>query len=504
MENNQTNTMNLGGNVAGAMPPVFGSANVPQQQPSTAEQIKLDHQNTVTSRYVQVVQQPAYGDLTEEELNAGITQTQTTINQTTTLGSSVQSDITNVATVVATAEAQDTVPPTETATEIKEPVVITGDIVVPTILLREMVAQARKVGVANNMQPLSEVLNLIIDENGITMRTTSGRGKQDFECVDKRYVFKSKLSVSLDIRMFGEYLNAERNSTLTLKFVEAENTLYITTDTGMRKFAQRVDGSTHQPVENVLHFPVAYEDMINIDYARLKKLLDLTSSARDLATKSMYEYLKGMYCGDDIIVSSDGNIMIIQANDTEFKDKIFFLNNDLCSLILGINFNPTTFRIGITEANGAPAGMTISDGRTTICGPLSIEESFPVQPAKNFWNSKGFVQQVSIETRAFLDILKSVIPFVPTMGDDLDKVAISINGNEMEIKCLDGTAREVLDVINTSNFVTSKPISLPISKLEKLVGTIISDNFDFMVDIQADNCICLSYDGLRSIVTTLN
>ena len=31
-----------------------------------------------------------------------------------------------------------------------------------------------------------------------------------------------------------------------------------------------------------------------------------------------------------------------------------------------------------------------------------------------------------------------------------------------------------------------------------------ADNFDMLIDPTADNCVCLSYDGIRNIVTTLN
>lgn len=497
MENNQiNNTMNLGNNVGGANPSIFGNvtnANIPSQQPSSAEQINLNYQ--ATAGYAQPVQ-PQFVNET-----IGTTVASAPVNAEI----NVQAPVTPINEVVVTTETTTTTEDKINETQaVKGPILIKGDITVPTILLREMTSQARKVGVSNNMQPLSEVLNLIINENGITMRATSGKGKQDIEIVDNKYVFTSSLNVSLDIKVFSEYLNVARSEVLTLKFVESENTLYITTDNGERKFAQRVDGSTHQPVVHELHYPIAYDDMIPVNYERLKTLLALNSSARDLATKSFYEYLKGMYCGEDIVVSSDGNIMTIQPNQTEFNNKIFFLNNDVCKLISELAFDSSKFRIGFTEANGFLAGITISDGRITICGPIDINESFPVEVARNFWTSNGFIQGVTVETKAFLDVIKSVIPFIPVMGEDLDKLIIDIKDDEMIVKCSDNTAREVLAINNTANYATTKSIILPASKLDKLVQTIQADTFELMIDAQVDNYICLSYDNLRSIVTTLN
>lgn len=478
MEENQTNTMNLGNNIGGAMPPVFSSVDTTSRLNTTDElQVTIGEPEMIN------------------------TQTAVTnVNNNVTIG-----DI-SVNSVQTEAQVQSAVPPVppEDNSESKEPIVLNDDITVPTILLRDMVAQARKVGISNNLQPLSEILNLIIDENGITMKATSGKGRPDFMCTDKKYVSTTKIAVSLDIRVFGEYLNAEKNNTVTLKFIESEGVLYITTDTGVRKFPQRMDESTHQPIVHKLQFPYNYDDMMNVDYTKLRALLDLSSSARDLAnTLNSYPYLQGLYCGDDIVVASDGNVMTIQPNQTEFKNEIFFLNNDMCKLITDIHFEQSKFKVGITKVNGFVAGITISDGRTTICGPITVDANFPVSAAKEFWGSTGFTQSIRFETRALLDVIKSIVPFIPSIGDAVDKITFEIKGDEAEIKCLDGSAKEVLGIINNTNYNTATPIPLPASKLGKVLQSVKTDNFDMLINPTADNCVCLSYDGIRNIVTTL-
>lgn len=473
MENNQFNTINLGDNLgANNNSPVF------VERP-TAVSGAQEPVVRIFNPYVQVAPQQATVQVAQEFNEVQPATTAEVIEEVATENEEVAGPV--------------------------SPIYVTGDIQVPTVLLRGLVSQARKVGTASNLNPLTEVLNLDINKDGITVRANGGNDGIDFECIDRSYTFEKSLSISLDITVFGEYLNAERNNMLTLDYVEDENTLYINTQSGTRKFPQRVDSSTHQPVVFSLKYPLDYNSMTPVDYTRLREILDLNSSARDLALKTGYDFLKGMYCGEDIIVSSDGNVMVIQPNTTEFNNRIFFMENDLCKLVTGLIFNIADFRVGFVEEDGFTKAIVMSDGRTTICSPVILNEKFPVEVARNFWNSSSLIQSIQVPTKDLYAVIKSVMPFIPKMGDDIDKLSLEISGTTMIVKCLDNTAVEKLTVVNTGNFATgNKPIHLPATKLDKVLQTVKSDTVELLIDAQSDNYICLSYNNQKSIVTTLN
>ena len=417
--------------------------------------------------------------------------------------SSVQNNQNNMDTTV-TNEVNDT-----NVDSTQAPIEINGEITLPTSLLRDMVAQARKVGVANNMHPVSEAISFTLDENGITMQTSRGSNNIGFIYNNKSFISKKKVSISLDIQIFGEYLNAERNNTVTIKYVEAENTIYIITDTGMRRFPQRMDTSTFTPIVHTFKYPYNYEEMIKVDYDRLVNLIDFSSTARDFANKMSDNLgLQGLYFGDDIIVASDGNIMTIQPNQTELKSEIFFMNNSMCSLIKDIKFNPSKFRIGITKVNGFVEGITASDGDITVCGASVLSKSFPVEPAKNFWKSTSFSESVSFNTKDLSAVVKSIVPFIPSDGDAMDKILFDIDGNIAELRSYDKNngielTHEKMGIVNNTNYKSQSSIVLPVSKLEKILQSVDTEVFDMQINPTADNCVCLCYDGIKNILARL-
>ena len=401
-----------------------------------------------------------------------------------------------------TVAVQEPTVSSDVADDFNQPQVIDGDLIVPTAVLRYMVSQARIVGVATNVRPASEVINLIFDENGITVRSTSGENI-DYECINRNYIIKKPIKASVDIALLGDYLNVERQSELLIEFDEIDNNLKFKTATGTRVFAQRMDGSTHQPVEHKISKPYYYDEMMSVDYKRFMGLLAISSSARELANNSHRKYLSGLYCGDSIIVASDGNVMTIQENNTEFNDKIFFIGNRLCNALYDVDFDAEKFRIGFTETSGFVSGLTVSDGNVTLCGDIRVEEEFPVSVAEKFWKLDSFNQRFEVNTKDFEYVVKSISIFIPSIGDFVDKISIDISGDTMALKCLDDSAREVIKIGNSQGAKLVKPVLVSSLMMSKIVKSIESDSFDILIDDQNDSYICLSYDNSRSIVTQL-
>lgn len=141
IENNENQTINLGNNVGGATPPVFGNTQVvpPTQTPFTVGG-------------TQVVQSPVIPTQSSVTTTVTATNTEATVIQMPQQGVSVTQNMHS--------EVVDVEP--EQITIANQPILIDGEVTLPTVVLKELINIARKVGVANNTQPRSEVLNIQI------------------------------------------------------------------------------------------------------------------------------------------------------------------------------------------------------------------------------------------------------------------------------------------------------------------------------------------------------
>lgn len=510
-ENNQT--VNLGGNVGGVVPPVFDTKQVVQPP-------VFGNQSVATSGYAQVVQSPVIPQpqgattvvadnttnvtiATPEEPvtitmvpqdGLGITQNMHSQVITTNMGTSIEEPVKETA---VETEEKEVVP--------TEPQVIDGEIKLPTVYLRDLVNAARKVGIASNMIPLSEVLNILFTERGIILRATSG--KADIEIIDTRYIFKQPVEMSLDIRLFTDFINAVSCSNLILSYDVSTAILTVIPDnnSGVYKFTQKVDLSTQRPVINELTFNTSYASMKAVSYDEFVRTLTTSKTVRTDATKLGQVGLEGTYYSD-IIASSDGNIMLLQTNKLEINDKEFFLKAHMCDLISTLPFDVAKFRVGfVANPNtGKVNGIVISDEKITICSDVEIPEDFPVEVCKNYWNADEYVNKLSLNTKAMIDILKPVIPFINPERDK-DRIAVTVAGADMKIVSLNGGAESHIMISNANNYATSLPLYLPAKKLYNTLQTISDETFNMLIDTAENSpCMCLTFEDYKCLVAYVN
>lgn len=391
---------------------------------------------------------------------------------------------------------------------------VVGDIIIPTELLRYMVLQARKIGVADYINPISEIVNIIADENGIVVRASSGVGKQDYECIDRSYSFDKRLAVSLDIVKFSQYISFEKNKEVLLDCVKSEDgrdVLVVQTASGSRKFPQVLDGTTGLPLETKIHLPVNYEDMQPVNYTQFKKLFAVSSSVLGFTKDIKDEHIdsktfEGMYWGDDIVIVTDGNTMMIQPNDSNFNSKIFFIDRDFCKYLSEIRFNESTFRVGVTEANGDVIGLTFSDGMTTLCGSIALNQGFAkaVEAAKMYWAlNGGGIYKIKFKKDDLLFAIKYVTMAIPPIKGFMDKLIFNIAKANMTVKCLDDSAIQSLNIDNPSEYLTSEPICLSASKLDKILSPLKYDDLELIVNKNQSNYVILGCDSFRCVISTM-
>ena len=371
--------------------------------------------------------------------------------------------------------------------------VMRDDFVVPTLVMKSLMDVATKVGNYNPHHPQSQVVCLSLNANGIIARTSNGQ--EYLELHEKNYKYSGSIMVTVDIRLFSGVIKALDCANIELSLDE-NGVLIVKTENGQYKFAQKIDASTQQPVYIDLSFMPRYEEMSPVNYDSLHTVIEQTKPVRDLI--KLDGTMKGVYFSN-ITVSTDSTIMLIQNNDTGVQKGGFFMGSSYCDLLSSLSFNAATTKVGYTtDGDGIVRLVTISDGHTTLCGPVEIETDIPLETCIGFWN-ESFDKKITVDTRRFSGLLSRMLPFINQENNE-GSIFLNINSDCLEAITINGAARETL-VANNQSMYTTQQISLPVKKISSLISKIKSATFDITINPEmVQDCICLSYDNNKCIV----
>lgn len=480
-ENLQGQTVNLGGfqdtpvHIEGVVPPVSVEISNGKEDLAVAQHM--------TS---QVVMNTA--PITEPVYNAVInTAPQPTFNAVaSTVVNATMPNVTVEAPVQAETQpvAQEELP--------KEPV-IRDKFIVPSMLLKTMLNGAKKVGNYNPFAPKSQVLCMTLDSNGIEFRASDG--KIDVKLLDTNYRYNQTLSATVDIKMFSDVIANVDCDDVELLFDTEKQILTVLTATGTAKFPQRIDASTRGPINITLEGATSYDNMIRLNIDDLIRILSQTKPVREFAKQ--IETMDGVYFGD-IVITTDRLTMLLMDNITSVKNGGFLIGSKFCDLLCSLDFNNENCRIGFTvDPTGVVKGITVSDNRTTICGPVETRHDINVDVCMNFWNN-NFDKKITIDTRKFINALKRVIPFIVPVADDGDVLKFIISDNTLTIKSKNGGATETLGVTSVTPYQAE--LNLSAGKVLKILQSVKSATFDLTMQDGNNMCICLAYDDYKCVM----
>lgn len=403
-------------------------------------------------------------------------------------GADLKVDLSGATDVSITAEA-----PVETAEE-KENVTneIRDNFIVPTFILKNLLSSARKVGTYNPIQVPSQVIDLELSEKGI--KVIASNGKIDYECLNTDVRFKNSFRTCVDIKAFGEFVNTLDFAEVELQYDNSNGILTVLTPTdGNFYFPQKVDLSTQQPIELGLTFEIPYEDMTEINYEVFANAINQSKPVRDFP--KVTEDYKGTYF-TNLVLASDITTIFMQNNQDILKTQKFFVGGELCDLLASLDFNSTTFRIGFTtDGSNDIRAITVSDGKITLCGTVEPDSEINEEVCTKFWSTE-FAIKMQVNTKKFVNSLKRVSLFLDLDKDDCPK--FEIEGNNLRIIPTNEKAKDVLNIDNPTNY--KGEMCLPIVKLLKIFGAVKTETFDFCVDNNVNNCICLDFGEYKWLI----
>lgn len=466
------------------------------------ESINLGENVTVTSGFAQTTSdlqqaQPAVAPVFETT-TTGTSQTFTINKPAEPVGvvQNMHSQVIAPEVMVATeTKIEEPKEETKVATE----PIIRDEFKVPTVILKDLVAGARKVGTYNPINIQSQVIDIELSDKGIKVNTSNG--KVDYECINSEIRFTKTFKTCVDIKLLGELLANLDFSEIELLYNEESGVLTIQTPAGGQfHLAPRVDSSTNQPITIDLTFPIEYNSMIDVDYTKIVDAISQSKPVRDFP--KVKEELKGTYF-TNLVLASDETTIFMQDNQDILKTQQFFISGELCDLITSLDFNSNRFRMGFTtDGNNGIRALTISDGLLTICGAVEPESDIPTEVCNNFWNT-DFASKVKVDTKKFTNALKRITLFMDFTRNDCP--TFEFKGPNMRIVPDNDNGKDGVLIDNPTNFEGT--MSLPLIKLQKILASVKSEYFYISFDDSSEinqSCICLEFDNHKWIVTKAN
>lgn len=370
--------------------------------------------------------------------------------------------------------------------------VTVDNFVIPTVILKNLVSRARKVGTDNPIQIQSQVVSIELGSFGIKVNTSNG--KVDYENIDDSYRFTKSLKTCISIKTLGELLNNIDDAMIELEYDENTKILSIKRANGSEyKYAQRIDNSTQQPIDLSLTFPISYEDMVEVDFASIVTAINISKPIRSLP--KVNEAFDGLFFGERI-TTSEGTIILLQDNQPILKTQRLFIESDFAELLATLPFNVGKTKIGFTtDGSNDIRAITVSDGNLTLCGGVQTEYPIDANVLENYWKA-NYTAKVAIDTRKFSNALKRISIFANQNENDFAE--FQVTGNIMRIVPNTAGAVDFVDIVNESGYTGKFEVSL--TKMVSLFNSIKSPNFVLSVDTENEVCICLELDGVKWIV----
>lgn len=379
---------------------------------------------------------------------------------------------------------------TESTSIIEEPTV-SDRLIVNVKELQKMVSQAKKLATGDTLILLSQVFYLVFDNNGLKITATNGNETVDI--INRKTKYTQEVRISVDAKKFAELVSNITCEQVEFIYNDEQSILTLQTDNGYFRFSQAIDLSTGLPITLQHNFEFSYDDMKPLEYSALNELVNKTKPIRKFAEG--FSVIEGVYF-TDIAISTDSNLMLMQETLATLRDEEFFIGSVYLDLLSQLTIDNDKCRYTLVREEGKVIAIVVSDGSITFSGRTKENERIPVKTCRNFWKT-DFVNKIKVSTSRCYNILKAVSIFV-NHNNDNDNVLFTINGNSLEVKAIDGSAKDLIVCDNVSNYNVS--IKLPIFKIMGIIQTITLPEFTISIDPNNSQCICFEYDNFKCIV----
>lgn len=503
MENNmQSTTTNLGGIVQN---------NIPQQS-ITNNQQGVNNINTVQPQQSEMstsgYSQPVENNIPQQPVSDGTT---ITMNNTQPLQSVIEplnqvNNITeqSVQGVKVEQSSNITTPPVLDDQPVQHQA--TNEVIIDSKNLQRLVNQVKQVANNENLEPLSQVYYLVVNSDGF--RIYASNVSQVVDVIDDTYSYTQEFQIAVNAKKFTDLVMNLDAGQVIFTYNDAQKVLTVSTSTGRFQFTEQVDMGTGYALTIDHRFKV--EDKTTMEDLDFNALIDAIKKTRPVRTyakslSSQEDVLDGIYIIQDIMLSTDGNFILMQKATQGFADKDIALSSGLVDILTSLSFDTDSVKFSIVTAEVAGdvklRGIVFTDGKITLSSPLIAQlDQNILDICLNFWNIDYNVKLI-FDTKKYLSILKRVAPFIE-FGTDDDNLLHTISGNTVRIESLGGSGLDTMIIENTQNYAGS--LKLPVQRTQKLLSTITDSTFNLTINPEQKDSVCFVYDEYKCVVSLSN
>ena len=390
-------------------------------------------------------------------------------------------------------------PPVEPTVEEKKPVERTDydTMIVKTTILQNMLDNVLKVISYEARSEISTIVQLIFSANGLEIKSANGLETYIYQKNNEwTYSSLGEYSICLDSQFLQKLVSKITAPYITFERSSADSRIVlIKAGTAEYQLPEKLDPNSGETIN--VEMPISFDDVAPITLANYDKFKAALDKCLPFTAESDGNpVFKGVYCGNNYIVGSNGDTICIMDSIPELINAVIFLPKEFTKKIVSINISGN---IDIawkkTEGRLNPSMIKIHsldiENKTeiVITGMLQEDEyysDFPIQPVIAF-KQMQFGQKFTASRNQFKEAIDRTSLFFQMT--DQNQLNMAITPGNMNIKSLSGGSDENIKVDNCLQ-------PLNVLRMDATQINLMLDNLSSnVVTMQADN----TNPGLMSV-----
>lgn len=529
--NMESTTMNLSGNVQQPVQPQQPSSNI--QQPSSNIQSQFNQvQNTFNQSIPQTpqnevsvsgnVQQPVMSTAGYSQPVVNNVPQQPASNETTTLNTSQPQQPVFTQTVAGESQniqlntqpvqqvvqpimqttVENTQQPVQAATQPQQPKHQVSDkVIIDVKELQYLVSQVKKIAKDEGLSPLTQICYIVVNKEGL--RLYASNQDQTIDVLSDTYSYTTEFNISVSAKKFTDLVLNLDPGTVEFTFNTEQKVLILTTETGRFQFVEQADMSTGLTITIDHMFKGAAEQLEDIEFDKYIDSITSSKSIRNIA-KTLSETddkIDGVYCTNNLIISTNQNLILMQAATAALYGKEFALSSESADILTTLTFkDKVKFMLATAQEEDGIVitGAIFTDGNLTFSTKLKDSlNPYIVEACVNYWNQQ-YTKKVAINTTSTLKTLKRIIPFIE-MGTDDDNIQYNLTGQVITVESLQGSGKDTLQVTNNENYNTQ--FRLPAQSIANLLSTVKEETYTITFNPEDTNTICFNFEDFKCVAS---
>lgn len=380
--------------------------------------------------------------------------------------------------------------------KVQEPIV-EDKLKIDTATLSNLLNNASKAAVDEQMLPLTTVVQLIFSEEGFIIKSTDNTNY--LTLIDRTHRFTKNISLAVKIGLLKSLISKLNCDYIELVPEESSNIIDIYAGESVIKMPNEYDNSTGQAI--VIEEPEEMKSTttpVTFDYSYLK---DMITKATTFGSSESVQYnLSGVYVSDYIVATDKINMFSVENTQQALSSTRFYMTQKLAKIIETLNIEgPTQISYKVDE-NGEVKALTISSDNIILVGPTDpTQNEFPVADIMNVINFP-FTNTYKLDKDKLLNAMQVAELFMVS-NTDKDSCDVDVDGTTKTMRITNFNKQTNLVIPVVGENIPNGKYKLNIKKVIAALKNIDSGEIDFFVSVNNPNLVKITDGTLNEILS---